>query len=105
MKGLFVIVPMVLCLVVATVIADYENDLEHPENQQVVEHHRSKRSPYDPLIPALLLGKSAFLLGSILGPKLLHRPVIHHRPYRHHGGWGWQPRGWGGWQPQGWGWK
>lgn len=55
-------------------------------------HSRSKRSPHEPILPAILLGKS-FLIGALVGRSLRGR------------GWGWRPRiritrpGWG-WKPR-----
>jgi hypothetical protein len=72
-----------------------------------VTGNRMKRSPVDPIVAPLLIGKS-FLYGALIGPKLFHRPH-YYRPYYYGGGghyghgyghgygygrgWGW---GWGG---------
>jgi uncharacterized membrane protein YgcG len=107
MKGLITLV-LSLCLAAVFVNsvagAEYDDALTYAHSPEVAEHHRSKRSPYDPIIPALLLGKSAFLLGTILGPKLLHRPVYHHRPHYqrvYHSGGGWGHGGGGGYSSGG----
>jgi len=109
MKGVFVL--SVLSAVVLSVFAssiqlptsgDFEDDAaSYKDATQIVpEMHgnRMKRSPLDPLIAPLIIGKS-FLYGALLGPKLFHhRPRYYHaKPYYvHHGGhgygWGW---GWG----------
>jgi len=81
---------------------------------QLTHGHRTKRSPYDPILPAIVLGKS-FLLGALVGKSLRrgwgwrprHRgwgwkqaPVVIHHAHSH-GGWGgWEEpvsHGWGGW--------
>jgi len=81
---------------ISTIIVCVLSDNGQPEAQddvsavavradQLTHGHRSKRSPYDAVVPGILLGKS-FLLGALVG-KSLRR------------GWGWRPR------PRGWGWK
>jgi len=89
---------------------------------QLTHGHRSKRSPYDPILPTIVLGKS-FLLGALLGKTLgRHKgwgwrprprgwgwkaPVVVHHSHSH-GGWGGSSGGWGGWEEpvsHGWGWS
>jgi len=88
----FVVVALVLAAVVCGVLSQEEQpaatDLIYEPQETHVRH---KRSPYDPLLPTLLLGKS-FLLGAVLGPRLLHRPRVNYGyapRYVRYGGWGW----------------
>jgi len=91
----FVVVALVLAAVVCGVLSS--SDEQSAATDVIYEpqetHVRNKRSPYDPLIPSLLLGKS-FLLGAVLGPKLLRRPHVryHYAPRyvsSYNSGWGW----------------
>jgi hypothetical protein len=93
MRGLilfgFLISAFVVCVLSEN---DQSSGATHEESSdvavradQLTHGHRTKRSPYDPIVPALLLGKS-FLVGALVG-KSLRR------------GWGWRPR------PRGWGWR
>jgi len=72
--------------------AEYQHDTSVSQG-----HHRTRRSPLDPVIAPLLIGKS-FLYGALVGPKLFkpylyprynhyHYP-IHHYPRYHYGGYG-----------------
>jgi len=84
--------------IVLPVPENFEDESNPETSSQIatpeVSYHgsRVKRSPLDPIIAPLLIGKS-FLYGALLGPKLF-RPVYyhHHQPYYGHGyghGWGW----------------
>ncbi|ODM95624.1 hypothetical protein Ocin01_11055 [Orchesella cincta] len=92
MRGL-----VVFGFLISTIIVCVLSDNGQPDAQddtsavavradQLTHGHRSKRSPYDAVVPGILLGKS-FLLGALVG-KSLRR------------GWGWAPR-----RPRGWGWS
>jgi hypothetical protein len=88
----FVLVALVFAAVVCGVLASSEEQQSTDVVYEPNTHVRTKRSPYDPLIPSLLLGKS-FLLGAVLGPRLLHRRRYVHYAPRHvvyNGGWGWR---------------
>ncbi|OXA58457.1 uncharacterized protein LOC110846401 [Folsomia candida] len=108
MKGVFV--ASVLSAVVLSVFAssiqlpnsgEVEGDVvsyNQDATQIVPEVHgnRMKRSPLDPIVAPLIIGKS-FLYGALLGPKLFRpRYYYHPKPQYHHYGHGY---GWG------WGWK
>lgn len=119
-------------ILISTIIVCVLSETDQPSNgaahddisevavraDQLTHGHRSKRSPYDPIVPTILLGKS-FLLGALVGKSLRRgwgwRPrIVRHR------GWGWKPApvvlhhhshgGWGGWEEPapvvstGWGW-
>jgi len=93
MRGLIVFGFLISTIIVCVLSEDDQSVQQQDASDVAVRedqlelHHRSKRSPYEPILPALVLGKS-FLLGALVG-KSLHR----------HRGWGWRPR------PRGWGWK
>jgi len=125
MRGL-----VVFGFLISTIIVCVLSDNGQPEKQddisalevradQLTHGHRSKRSPYDPIVPALVLGKS-FLLGALVGKSLRrgwgwrprHRgwgwrsaPVVVHHSHSH-GGWGGDSHS-HGWEPvtTGWGWS
>jgi len=96
----------VICLVLGVWICGAYCSTQMDEDQSVVElapeyssvsGHRAKRSPLDPIVAPLLIGKS-FLYGALVGPKLFkpyYRPYyhhyhypIHHYPKVHHGYYG-----------------
>lgn len=126
MKGLvifgFLISTIIVCVLSEDGSFQQDSSAVVTSSDQLTHGHRSKRSPYDPVVPALLLGKS-FLLGAFLGKSLKRgwgwRPRHHHKGWHSHawsapvvvhhhshGGWGgWsEPEvhhhssgGWGGW--------
>ncbi|ODN01690.1 hypothetical protein Ocin01_04995 [Orchesella cincta] len=78
----------VICIVLGVWVCGAYCSTQLEEDQSVVElapeynsaGHRAKRSPLDPIVAPLLIGKS-FLYGALVGPKLF-KP--YYRPYYHH---------------------
>jgi len=114
MRGLIVF-GFLISTIIVCVLSDNDQSVQQQDassdvavrGDQLEVHHRSKRSPYEPILPALVLGKS-FLLGALVGKSL--RRGWGWRPRHHHRGWGWKPApvvvhhhahgGWGGWESE-----